>query len=265
MEHLRVPLAEESNLCLADPDAMRETGVGPEYPEFFEEFDVVDAAALAHRFHLPPVLRGMRVEEHAGKGCSHRVCFREEPIGTGEDEPRGNGIFHSSGPFAVPLFGLFERRTEGVVRRFAECRIDIVAVHHGLSNERTEACFLHSRRDLLFALDAPHIHDRGRSGPDQLGDAGHRGGAHRGRVVGRFERVDFQAEPVEELKVVGQTAEERLAQMDMRLDEAGDRRERGSVEHSPFEGGHGGEILRCQDRFDRGTRDDEGTSLEDAP
>ena len=66
MEHLRVPLAEKSDFGLADPDAMRETGVGPEYPEFFEEFDVVGAAALAHRLHLPPVLRGMGVEEHAG-------------------------------------------------------------------------------------------------------------------------------------------------------------------------------------------------------
>ena len=102
------------------------------------------------------------------------MSFREEPIGTGEDEPRGDGILHSSGPFAVPLFGLFERRTECVVGRFTECGIDIVAVHHRLSDKRTEARFLHRGRYLLFVVDAPHVHDRGRSGPDQLGDAGHR-------------------------------------------------------------------------------------------
>ena len=81
----------------------------------------------------------------------------------------------------------------------------------------------------------------------------------------RFIRVDFQAEPVEELEVVGQTAEERLAQMDMRLDEAGDRRERGSVENGPVEGGDRGKLGGRQDGFDRRSADDEGASLEDAP
>ena len=67
VEHLCAPLPEESDFILADPDAMRQTGVGPEDAEIFKEFDVAGPAALAHGFHLPAVLRGVRVKEHAGK------------------------------------------------------------------------------------------------------------------------------------------------------------------------------------------------------
>ena len=45
--------------------------------------------------------------------------------------------------------------------------------------------------------------------------------AQRGRRVRRFERPDPLPQPLEQRQVVGQSAEQRLAQVDVRLDEAG--------------------------------------------
>ena len=46
---------------------------------------------------------------------------------------------------------------------------------------------------------------------------------------GGFERKDPETQPVEKRKVVRKTAEERLAEMDVRLDESGEQNSVGQV------------------------------------
>ena len=65
------------------------------------------------------------------------------------------------------------------------------------------------------------VRTRGGAAQQQFGGGERRGGRERSRRVRRLHRPDARAQPVEQRQVVGIAAEQRLAQMDVRLHEAG--------------------------------------------
>jgi hypothetical protein len=66
-----------------------------------------------------------------------------------------------------------------------------------------------------------HGQRRGRTAEKQFRRGETRGRAQRGGRVRRFHRPHAAAQPVEQRHVVGGAAEERLTEMDVRLDESG--------------------------------------------
>src|SRR2546430_17535846 len=76
-----------------------------------------------------------------------------------------------------------------------------------------------------------HVEDRRRAAEQQLRGTEHRGPVHRLLGMRRLERPDAAAEPLLEPQIVGEPAKQRLAEADMRLDEAGDDETAGAIAH----------------------------------
>ena len=75
-----------------------------------------------------------------------------------------------------------------------------------------------------------HRQHRRRAAQLQLGRREPRGGCQRGFVVRRFERPDALPQPRKQRQVIGQSPEQRLAQMDVGLDEAGQHERPGGID-----------------------------------
>src|ERR1041385_6171063 len=74
-----------------------------------------------------------------------------------------------------------------------------------------------------------HVEDRRGAAEQQLGGAEHGGGVDRRFGVRRFERPDALREPCHERQVVGESAEQRLTEMDVGLNEPGENREPAAI------------------------------------
>ena len=125
----------------------------------------------------------------------------------------------------MPLVEQRERLAYRVLRLLSKtCGHVVAAVHHALADSGAEARLLDDAQDLFGVSDRLHRERAGRPAAYQLRDAEPRRGAQRQRVVRGFQGPHATLEPVNQFEVVRRAAEERLAQMHVRLYEAGQHR-----------------------------------------
>ena len=106
-----------------------------------------------------------------------------------------------------------------------------VGVHQALADDGPDADggdFLEHGIRVVHRL---HRQDGRGAAREQLAGRQARRGPQRGGRVRRLHRPDPRAEPVDQGEVVGVSAEQRLAQVDVGLDEAGQHERAGGVEH----------------------------------
>ncbi len=108
----------------------------------------------------------------------------------------------------------------------------LARVHERLATCVADAGLRGRFKQDIRVVDGAHV-EHGRGAAEQkLGDAESRRGAQRGRVVRGLERPDAFAQPGQQAVLFGQPPEEGLAQMDVRLDQAGDDDQSVSVDRA---------------------------------
>ena len=96
-----------------------------------------------------------------------------------------------------------------------------VEVHHALADRRAQPALRDRFEHHIGVVHRLHRQHRGRAAAQQLGRRQPRRGAQRlGRVRG-FHRPDARPQPVHQREIVGVAAEQRLTEVNVRLDEAG--------------------------------------------
>ena len=95
-------------------------------------------------------------------------------------------------------------------------------VHQALADRGADAGRGQRLEHGVGVVHGLHREHRRRAGPQQLVDGEARRRGQRRRRVRRFERPHAPLQPLEQRQVVGQPPEEGLAQVDVRLDEAGE-------------------------------------------
>jgi hypothetical protein len=96
-----------------------------------------------------------------------------------------------------------------------------VEVHHAFANRRTQAALLDGLEDRVRVVHGLHCQHRGGAAAEQFRRCQARGRAKGLGRVSRFHRPDTGAEPVHEREIVRVTSEQRLAEVDVRLDQTG--------------------------------------------
>jgi hypothetical protein len=89
----------------------------------------------------------------------------------------------------------------------------------------------HRRKHGIGVVHRLHRENRRRAAAQQLEACQPRRRRKRRRIVRRFHRPDAGAQPLEQTQVVGISAEQRLAEMNVRLHESGQQVAAGGVDH----------------------------------
>ena len=225
---------EELPLVLVRVDHVGQDRSGPRDPEVAQVLDVRAAAPRPHELDLVAVLGGVRVDEDPLRtGPGGRLP--EDPVGAGDGEARAPGEAEPPVGPAVPareeplpfLERLFRLREElGRVRR----RV----VHQRVPARHPEARRLRRAKDGVGVPHRSHVEDRGRPACSQLREAEARREEERLLVVGGFAGPDVRLQPGKEREVVRAVAQERLAEVDVGLDESGEAPE--SLRVDPLDG-----------------------------
>ena len=140
-----------------------------------------------------------------------------------ETANRGQNATRSRPPF--PPCQAFARRSVSA-RAARVSRKRPAGFVAGIVHQSVSARDAHARRgrraeDRVRVVRRRHVEDGRRPAREELGEAEARRDLERRVVVRGLARPDVRREPREELQVVGAVAQERLAEMDVRLDEAG--------------------------------------------
>ena len=145
--------------------------------------------------------------------------------------PRGQGDAEATAAESLPPADEFGDRRDRIRRRPAlHLRAGLEAVHQRRPDPGADAKLgggLEGRFGVTRRLHAEHGR---RPGAQELGDAQPSRRAHRRRVVGLLERPHPGPQPVDHVEVVGQPAEQRLAQVHMGLHQSGQHQSTGCVD-----------------------------------
>ena len=175
---------------------------------------------------LVAVLGGVRVDEDAlGARAGRRLA--EDPVRARDGEARAPGEAEPAPGRrrASARGGAPPRRAPRRWRRRAPGGFVERVVHQGVAARHPEAGRLRRAEDGVGVADGPHVEERGRPAGGELGEAEAGGELERLVVVRGLAGPDVRLEPREELEVVGTVPQERLAEVDVRLDEAGEEPE----------------------------------------
>ncbi len=125
-----------------------------------------------------------------------------------------------------------------VLRRLVQPRRRLAAnVHQALADRRAQSRLDQRVEDRFRAVDRFHRQHGRRAAERELGRSQSRRHRKRAIVVRRFERPDPPPQPVEKRQVLGETAEQRLAEVQVRLDEAGQQQRAARVDGRIRRGG----------------------------
>ena len=182
-------------------------------------------APRPHEVDLVAVLGGVRVDEDALRARPGRR-LAEDPVGAGDGEARAPGEAEPSARRAVPAGEEPLALGERLVRPGEELgRVRRRVVHQGVPARDAQARGLGRAEDGVGVPDGPHVEDRRRPAGGELREAEARGEEEGLLVVRGLARPDVRLQPGEEREVVGAVPEERLAEVDVGLDETGEEPE----------------------------------------
>ena len=163
----------------------------------------------------------MRMHQYAALARELRDTFEQRACAT-DGEARREAITNPAVRTSVPLFEQCERCIDRSFCLFVQCHRHVLArIHHALADGRAKARFLDRVKDFACVIHGLHRQRAGRAAFDQLRDAEPCRSANGFRRVGSLQRPDALLQPINQWQIVGRAAKERLAEMYVRLYEAG--------------------------------------------
>jgi hypothetical protein len=197
-----------------------------------EVLEVAQAARqLSDDFHFVAVLRRVRVDDHAIARREIRHRF-QQLAGARHGEPGRERGVQAAARLAVPPLAQRHALVDRRPRLLPQPRRDLlVGVHHALADDGPQAHLVERLEDDVGIVDGFHRERGGGAAEEQLARRHSRGRAERRGCVRRFHRPHAPAQPLEQRHVVGVPAEERLAEVNVRLDEAGEEIRASRVDH----------------------------------
>ncbi len=232
MQHLHRAFRQDLLLAVVHPDAVRGAQPSRRESRVGEVLQIAEAARQSpHEIHFVAVLRRVRVYEDLVALRQVRDRFEQLSRAGHREARRERGAQPSVGG-AVPALDQRQALVDRVARPFAEPSRDLAAgVHHALADDGADAGVRERFEHGIGVVHRLHREDRRRARLEQFGggQAGRR--AQRARRVRRFERPDAALQPLEQGHVVRHSAEQRLAEMDVRLHKAGEQVVARAVDH----------------------------------
>jgi len=210
------------HLVRVDPDAVGEGRPPARDADRVEVGDLLQARGPEHRLALHDRLR--RVGVQLGVEPVRQIARRPEQWpGAGGDEARGEARPQPAVGGAVPALGQRRRIRQRVVGRLSEVDRGAfgVRVHQAFPDRGAHADSLERPERRVGVANGLHVEDRRGAAEQQLRGAEQGGGVHRFFGVCGLERPDAARQPVLQPQVVGEPAEQRLAEMHVGLDETG--------------------------------------------
>jgi hypothetical protein len=219
--------------ALVDVDAMRDRAVRAGDAQARQVVEVVGVVPAPDLGELGLVLAGVGVDAHAASGRRGAPAdLAQQRLGARQDEARRVRVAQASAGGTVPArdepLGLVERARGRLAQAGRDERI--VGVHHGLAAGEAQAGALGDLEHLVVVVHRAHVEDRRGAAEQQLGATERGCRAHGRRVERGLVRPDHLGQPVEQLEVVGVTAGQGLAQVHVRLHQAGHHDHAGAVD-----------------------------------
>ncbi len=229
MHHVRLLARQALNAVAIDPDAVRQRRTGPRDPNGIEIGELVLPGLALHHLQLGGCLGGVRVN-HRPVPLGQVAHRPQQRPGTRRGEARREAIAQPATRGAVPFLTQIGRFLERGAGRLAQAGGCCGGVHQALAHSGAQADNLERFERRTRVPHRLHVEDGGRPAEQQLGSAEHSGPVDRVGSVGGFERPDALRQPVFEYQVVGETAKQRLAQMNVRLNQSGNDDESGAID-----------------------------------
>ena len=220
MQHLDTPLGHQRLLIVVDPHAVSEAELRRGQAGVGEIVDVLAAGARLDQRDLVAILRRVRVDDELMLDREPRDGFEQLARARDRESRRERGAQAAIGP-AVPALGdrhAFVDRSRGLFHQSRRHRG--IRVHHALADDRAQPHRLERLEDGIGIVHGLHRQHRGRARSQQLGCGLLRGCGQRRRRVRGLHRPDARLQPVEQGEIIGVAAEQCLAKMNVRLDEA---------------------------------------------
>ena len=187
----------------------------------------------------------------------------EETVRARDGEARAVGYAEPSSCRAVPSL----REAPGLGEGFRRAHPEVFGIRLRIVHERVPARDAHPRgfgrpEHRVRMAHRAHVQERRRAAREELGEAEACRNFEGRLVVRGLAGPDVRFQPREEWKVIRAVSEQRLAEMDVRLDETGHEPESARVhafERAARGGDFGGSLPRvCMERDDRAVLDEEG-------
>ena len=232
MHHVGLLTGQAADPLLVHPHAVRQRGARARDPHRIEVGDLVVARLFADHLQLDRRFGGVRVDRGAGPlgEIAHRAQQRPRAAG---HEARRVTPAQPAVRRTVPLRAQVRRLLEGPLGWLLQSLGRGGRVHQTFPGGRAQADRLQRLKGSAGVAHRLHIEDRRRAAEQQLGRAKHRGPVHGFLGVRSLERPDALGEPRLEREIVGEPAEQRLAEMDVGLDETRDDHESRTVQSLP--------------------------------
>ena len=211
-------------LVVVDPDAVRDVQARRQRARPSSKYSMLRAPGCRRAPSRPrPAARTRacgRARPCRDDGRRDRL---EQLPRAGEREPRGERDADAAVRRCRGSARCSARLSSSARRPFSRRRAGasgVGLVHQALAERRADAGCRRRLDHRVGVVHGLHRQDRRRAAAQQLEAGEPRRGAERGRRVRGFHRPDAGAQPVHQAQVVGIAAEERLAEVDVRLDEA---------------------------------------------
>src|SRR5881396_1804710 len=233
MDDVRPLPREHGDVVLAHPDAVRQRGTWPRDPDRIEVRDLIVAGLALHRLQLEGRFGSVRMNR--GSGSLRQIARRpEQRPSAARREPRGKAIAQPSAGGAMPFSAQVRALRKRLVGRLAQCRGTRGRIHQALPRRRADADRLECLERGARVTHGLHVENRRRAAEQQLRGAEHRGGVNGGFGVRGLEWPDALREPRLERQIVGEPAEERLTEVDVRLYETRKHDEAVTIDRGGF-------------------------------
>ena len=171
---------------------------------------------------LVAVLAGVGVHQDPRRGRLRRYRFEQRPRARHGEARRQRDADAAVGA-AMPAAVQIDAGVDAGAPRLVQAGRRVAAVvHQALADGGPDAGRGDGLEHGVGVVHRLHRQHRRRAGAQQLVDGEARRGGQRRRRVRRLERPDALLQPLEQRQVVGQAPKQRLAQMDVGLDEAGE-------------------------------------------
>ena len=170
---------------------------------------------------LGRALGEMGVDEQAPL-ARRRGDVAPQTLAARQDEARRERDVNPAVARLIEAPGERERIVERLARRLEQAaRHALALVHQRLAEDRAQPALLHRRRRDVGPPHRAHVVDARDAAANQLEQSEPRRGRDRRLGVRGLERPDALAQPAQQVALLGEPAKQRLAQMEVTVDEAG--------------------------------------------
>ena len=221
MRHAAAPLRQQGPVRGIRLHRVRDAGAGRQHAEPVEPGEISHARPLPHELHFLPVFARMRVQ--------HEVLLRgkergaaQQVRGRGHGEPGLHGDPEPAALAPVPGRAQTLGFRETVFRARAQIRRRrLRIIHEGIAPGVTDPGPGRRLEQGVGMPNGSHVEHGRDAGRQAFGETGPRGDRHRLRIVRRLAGPHVPLEPRQQLQTRRPVAQQRLAEMEVRLHESG--------------------------------------------